>query len=279
MNSSPPNSSGTGSALGSGLGAYRHWLGKLILGLLGLLKGGWFGALVGLAAGHLLDRFIGGLLDQGRVRGVFVNALFASLGHVLKADGRISEVEIASAEKFMHQLGLSPEERRDAIARFNAGKARDFDLEGTLDDFSRLSLGRGDLRQMFLEILLEGAATDGDITAAEQEVLGRVARKLHVPSLVFVAMINAYRATHRGGAYTGPRTSASSLGQAYASLGLEESASDAEVKRAYRKLMRQYHPDRLVSQGLPDEVMERAKNRVLEINAAYDRIKSSRGFK
>jgi DnaJ like chaperone protein len=218
-------------------------------------------------------------VDQGRVRGVFVGALFASLGHVLKADGRVTEAEIAQAENFIRSLGLDTEERRQAIARFNAGKDRGFDLEGALEEFVRISVGRGDLRQMFLEILLEGAATDGQITPAEQEILARVARKLHIPQLVFVAMINAYRATHAGGAYSGPRTSASSLSQAYASLGLEDSASDAEVKRAYRKLIRQYHPDRLISQGLPDEVMDRARNRVLEVNAAYDRIKAARGFK
>ena len=70
-----------------------------------------------------------------------------------------------------------------------------------------------------------------------------------------------------------------SLDQAYAQLGLNSSASDAEVKKAYRKLVSQYHPDKLVSHGLPEEMMDIAKTRVREINTAYDQIKQTRGFK
>jgi DnaJ like chaperone protein len=62
-------------------------------------------------------------------------------------------------------------------------------------------------------------------------------------------------------------------------LGLEASATDAEIKKAYRKLVSQHHPDKLVSQGLPEEMMEIAKTRVREINTAYDQIKQARGFK
>ena len=65
----------------------------------------------------------------------------------------------------------------------------------------------------------------------------------------------------------------------YKTLGLNRGASDDQIKRAYRKLVGQYHPDRLVSQGLPEEMMEKAKNRVREINTAYDQIKQARGFK
>ncbi len=67
--------------------------------------------------------------------------------------------------------------------------------------------------------------------------------------------------------------------QDYASLGLKADASAQDIKRAYRKLISQYHPDKLVSQGLPEEMMEMSKRRVREINAAYDRIKASRGIK
>ena len=69
------------------------------------------------------------------------------------------------------------------------------------------------------------------------------------------------------------------LQQSYATLGLESNAGDQEVKRAYRKLVSKYHPDKLISQGLPDEMMEVSKRRVREINAAYDMIKASRGIK
>lgn len=261
------------------LGVPRHWWGKIILGVLGLAKGGLTGLVIGLVSGHMLDRFLGALFNRGRYREIFFDALFACLGHVNKADGRVTEAEIAAVERFMHSLQLSPEERQAAIRRFNVGKAADFDLEGELREFARFTASQRDLRQMFMEILLEGAATDGEIAAPEQQVLLRVARTLNIPTMIFEAMINAFRATHGGGAYRRPGRATLSLAQAYASLGLQESASDAEVKKAYRKLVAQYHPDRLVSQRLPEEVMEKARNRVLEVNAAYDRIKQARGFK
>ena len=69
------------------------------------------------------------------------------------------------------------------------------------------------------------------------------------------------------------------IDQAYAKLGLQSSASDSEVKKAYRRLVSQYHPDKLVSHGLPEEMMEMAKVRVREVNRAYDQIKQARGFK
>jgi DnaJ like chaperone protein len=69
------------------------------------------------------------------------------------------------------------------------------------------------------------------------------------------------------------------LQQSYAALGLKEDASAQEIKKAYRKLVSQYHPDKLVSQGLPEEMMEMSKKRVREINAAYDKIKVSKGIK
>lgn len=264
---------------GASLGIPRHWWGKIIGGALGLMKGGLGGLFVGVIAGHLVDRFIRGLIDRGRTREVFFQTLFGVLGHVAKADGRVSKAEIAAAEQFMRRLELSADERQEAIRRFNAGKARAWDLEGGMREFVQTTVGQPGLRQMFIEILLEGAATDGVIKQAEQEVLYRVARTLRIPTMVFVAMVNAFRATHGGGGYRGPQASAASLDQAYATLGVEPTASEAEIKRAYRRLVAKYHPDRLTSTGMPEEMIEKSKDRAREINIAYDAVKAARGIK
>lgn len=258
----------------------RHWWGKIILGLLGLAKGGLTGAVIGVITGHFIDRFVGGLIAQGRVNDLFLDTLFAVLGHVCKADGRVTEVEIAAVEQFMGQLGLEGDKRRAAIRRFNEGKSRDWDLEAGLHDFVQVTHANPQVRQMFLEYLLNGAAVDGEITQAEQDVLFRVARALRIPTMAFVAMVNAFRATHaRGGAYRGPQATASSLEQAYATLGMEPTASDADLKRAYRRLVARYHPDRLASSGMPEAMIEQSKNRAREINVAWDAIKAARGVK
>jgi len=256
----------------------RHWWGKIIGTLLGLLRGSLSGALLGFMVGHMVDRILQGFAGKSRTRAVFFRALFGTLGHVCKADGRITQAEISSAENFMRRLELNHEERQQAIADFNAGKAASFVLETALREFVQFTMVRQDLRQMFMEILLEGAVVDGRISQAEHVVLDRAARVLHIPEGMYAAMLNAFGAS-RGPGSRPSGTVRPPLVHDYAALGLKESASEAEIKRAYRKLISQYHPDRLVSHGLPEEMMEKAKDRVREINAAYDRLKQARGIK
>jgi DnaJ like chaperone protein len=195
-------------------------------------------------------------------------------------------------ESLMQQMRISGEERQRAIRLFNQGKQPGFDLAAALHPFVQHSVVRQDLRQMFMQILIEAAFSSGSVTQAEQHVLLQVANALRIPGPLFAAMLQARGAAQgaewraagaRPGAQSGAgRQSAQSvtgLDQAYAHLGLTRAASDAEIKKAYRKLVSQYHPDKLVSRGLPEEMMELAKTRVRDINTAYDRIKQSRGFK
>jgi DnaJ like chaperone protein len=234
----------------------------------------------------MVDRFLAGIVGVRSTQKSFFDALFATLGHLSKADGIVTQTEIHMVETLMQRMQITGDERQRAIRLFNQGKQPDFDLDKTLHDFARHSMVRQDLRQMFTEILVESAFSSGQVSQAESEVLFRVARLLRIPGHVFSAMLNArgagagaggYRAP--GGDRRAPGKQMGSMAQAYAHLGLEASASDAEVKKAYRKLVSQYHPDKLVSHGLPEEMMDIAKSRVREINAAYDQIKQSRGFK
>ncbi len=258
----------------------RNWWGKIIGVVFGLAKGGLSGAFFGLILGHVVDRMLFAATGKQRTRHIFFTSLFGCLGRVNKADGRVTEAEIASAESLMRRLELNDEERQAAIRAFNAGKAPDYDLEGELQQFVSYTRMRTDLRQMFMEILLEGAAIDGRISLPEQEVLVRVANAIQIPPAIWYAMFNAFTASHGPRGYTpGGSATVGGLDQDYAALGLKKDASDAEIKRAYRKLVGQSHPDRLVSQGLPEEMMEKAKERVRDINLAYDRIKAARGIK
>jgi DnaJ like chaperone protein len=265
------------------VGIPRYWWGKIIGAFLGLVRGGISGAIIGLLLGHIVDRFLAGLGGGHNTRKVFFRTLFSTLGHINKSDGRVTEAEIHAAEALMHRLSLNSEERRLAIRFFREGKQPDYPLEKTLSEFARHTMMRHDLRHMLMEILLEAASADGAISVAEQSVLVRAANALRIPSEAFAAMWSA----RQGGASSGYQQGAGGtagrdvlpLSQAYAALGISEGASDAEVKKAYRKLVGQYHPDKLVSQGLPEEMMEVARKRVREINTAYERVKQARGFK
>lgn len=260
--------------------------GKLIGGVCGYLIGGVWGALVGVFLGQQVDRamsgFAGGLppglsgLGHAEVQQTFFETAFSVMGHVAKADGRVSEQEIALARQIMTQLGLSEESRLKAMNLFNAGKQEDFDLDGTLKRFQRTTQLARNLRQMFLEIQLHAAYADGELHAAEHKLL------LHICDVLgfsvgdlgrLEAMIRAERHAAKGG-----KVEQVSLEDAYPILNIQASATDAEVKRAYRRLTNQHHPDKLVAKGLPDEMMKLAQEKTREIRAAYERIKESRGF-
>jgi DnaJ like chaperone protein len=258
-----------------------HWWGKLIGGIIGLWRGGLTGLVLGAFVGHLVDRFLAGLGGVSRVRDAFFGALFSTLGHISKADGRVTKAEIAAAEKLMRRLQLTEDERQRAIRYFQQGKSPDFDLDETLKEFARHSMLRHELRIMFVELLLEAALADGNLSTPESAILMQSCAALHIPANVFSAML---RARQVGGGYTYENqrratVQPDTLQQSYATLGLQPDADAQQIKRAYRKLISQYHPDKLVSQGLPEEMMEMSKKRVREINAAYDKIKASKGIK
>lgn len=262
------------------------FFGKLIGGVAGFLIGGFWGALLGLFFGHQFDRalsgFAGGLppglsgLGHAEVQQAFFEITFSVMGHVAKADGRVSEQEIALARQVMTQMGLSEDSRLKAMNLFSAGKQEDFDLDSILKRFQRTTQLARNLRQMFLEIQLHAAYADGELHTAERhlllhicDVLGFSARDLDR----LEAMIRAERHASSGG-----RVEQVSLDDAYAILNIQSSATDAEVKRAYRRLTNQHHPDKLVAKGLPDEMMKLAQEKTHEIRASYERIREARGF-
>lgn len=258
-----------------------HWWGKLIGGIIGMLKGGPAGLIFGVFVGHMVDRFLSGLSGARRTRDAFFGAMFSTLGHINKADGRVTKAEIAAAEHLMQRMQLTEDERQRAIRYFQLGKENDFDLEATLSEFARHSMLRHELRIMFVELLLEAAVADGHLSQPEMAILTRTCAVLQIPANIFGAMLRARQVggDASGQQYQSAPNRVDSLQQSYATLGIKQDATVQEIKRAYRKLVSQYHPDKLVSQGLPEEMMEMSKNRVREINAAYDKIKASKGIK
>lgn len=262
------------------------WWGKLIGGAFGYVLGGPLGALLGAAIGHGFDRGLAGALkatagDQERVQTAFFTATFAVMGHMAKVDGRVSRDEIALAEAVMSQMDLNAEMRRTAINLFNEGKATDFPLDDVLDQFRQECRRRINLIQMFIEIQLQAAYADGSLHAAEERLLLHVCERLGYPVALFrrlEAMMRAER-SWRGSAPGGPPPRRGpSLEEAYALLNVDSGAGQSEVKRAYRRLMSQHHPDKLVAKGLPEEMIRIANRKTQEIRKAYEVIRESQGW-
>lgn len=264
----------------------------LLGGTFGFLIGGPIGAVLGAALGRSFGRAVGrlegierlegggapdgfgepGVSSRERAQLAFFTAAFGVMGQVAKADGRVSPDEIRLANRVMDELGLDPEQRRAARAIFNQGKSSRFPLDDVLDQL-RSECGRAtNVLRMFLEVQLQAAWADGGVHPEERRLLLHVAERLGFSRAVYVELERMVGASLRGQA--GP-----SLEDSYTALGVSPDASDADVKRAYRRLMSRHHPDKLAAKGLPDEMMRAATERTQQIKAAWDRVQSARAGK
>ncbi|MGV6858106.1 MAG: co-chaperone DjlA [bacterium] len=263
------------------------WWGKLLGGTFGYLLAGPLGALIGAALGHKFDK---GLLAnlrgqfepgaQERVQTAFFTALFSVMGHLAKADGRVSENEIELAKNIMQRMNLNEQMRETAIRLFNQGKQPEFSLDQVLDQFRQECHRRRNLMQMFVEILMHAAYADDNVHPAEHAVLERVRQKLGFSPQAFAHIEALVRNSRHfgGGGSSGdqPVSPQAALREAYEILGAEQTASDGEIKRAYRRLMNQHHPDKLVAKGLPEEMIRLANEKTQEIREAYELVKKDR---
>ena len=278
------------------------WLGKVLGGALGFALGGPIGALVGVALGHNFDRSPGwrrghdwdgpdslhsddspdfidspAFLDpRERTQTAFFTATFAVMGHLAKADGVVTRDEIRLAARVMDELQLGDAHRQLAQRLFQEGRSRDFPVGDVLDQLRRECRYSSHLITMFVEILLHAAYADGELHGEERALLESICARLRLPDGELDRLETTVRAEHH--ARSGKPSGALSPADAYAILGVDESCSDAELKRAYRRMMNRHHPDKLVAKGLPEEMMRIATEKTREIKAAYDRLKEVRGL-
>jgi len=246
----------------------------LIGALLGYLIGGPIGLLIGGGLGYwLIQRLKKSLI--GKLAGAqaqFLESTFAVMGCMCKADGQVTEDELEASRQLWDRLRLTEAQRAKAREDFTRGKSEDFDLEAELAKVRGVAGSKRAMLQVFLQVQLAAIAADGQLHPAEHDMLLRVARGLGCSE----AEIAQIEAMLRGGAGAEGGPEGPSLEDAYRVLGVEEDASDADIKKAYRRLMSQNHPDKLAGKGLPESMREMAKERTSEISNAYERIKKAR---
>lgn len=348
--------------------------------VVGVIFGAMFakipGAVLGLIVGHLFDRGysqdfnqMGGFgrffVDKDSVKNqaVFFHALFSVLGHLAKADGRVTEEEIRVATQLMDDMNLMGDTRKEAQQAFREGKAADFPFKDILKEFNESCYGRRDILQIYLEILIQAAYSDGRMDAKEQQILMQVAQHLGFKKQEFLYLISAFEAElrfrqsrqqqssrssqstenrstgrawrprskaeqkksrgeqaeetwddfdeeayydkqreqysrknykDRGGwedsgrgssnygsgrkQYSQTYSQADKLRDAYRILGVSEKADGKTIKKAYRKLMNEHHPDKLISKGLPKQALDIAKQKAQDVQAAYEVIKKDKSL-
>lgn len=258
------------------------------------------GAILGLIVGHLFDKAysqdfnqLGGFgrffSDQNSLKqqAVFFHSLFSALGHLAKSDGQVTDREIQIATALMDDMNLTGDARKEAQEAFREGKSRDFPLVDTLKGLHDACHGRRDILQVFLEILIQAAFADGQLSQEEYVVLEKVAKPLgfrrrdldYLISMFEAELRFRQRSGQRQSQQQSPYTDKQSLEDAYRILGVSASDDEKVIKRAYRKRMSEHHPDKLVSKGLPEQAMEIAKKKAQDIQSAYELVKQKRGFR
>ncbi|CAH0532569.1 Co-chaperone protein DjlA [Vibrio stylophorae] len=282
--------------------------GRILGTLFGFILGRWIGAILGFMVGSYFDHanaklyrfnspFSGQPFGNNQQQSNdFFYAAFAVMGHIAKAKGRVSQKEIAVATALMDRMGLDAERRAKAQQAFREGKDPHFALNQVLQDLRQVCVGRHDLIQFFLELQISLAFADGEIHPNERAALYQIATQLGFSERQMAQHLRMREAAMRfqqnnfRSYYSqqqsqqqyqqaDPRTARDQIADACTVLGVAADADGKTIKRAYRKLMSEHHPDKLVAKGLPPEMMEIAKEKAQEIQAAYEVLRKHHGIK
>jgi DnaJ like chaperone protein len=266
--------------------AMDYW-GKIIGGLAGLLTRQPLLVLLGVFLGHQFDRGFAERIarfredEQGmfKVPDGFVNALFQVMGHMAKADGRVTDDEIRAARSLMHRLNMGPQQIRHAMAWFTEGKQPGFQMQATILDLRAKYARRPELRSLFVRLLMEVSLSKNSLQQVERNILWSICKTLDIGRVELAqleAMLRAqrgFRKSPQGG------TDAARVNGAYRSLGMDQSATNAEIKKAYRRLMNKHHPDKIMSANPDDAVIDEAERMTREIRSAYELLKTRRSIR
>jgi len=257
------------------------WLGKMVGGTIGFALGGPIGAVAGAAFGHTFDKKEAAYLADPDVKMhqrlsqqklsndeetqlTFFVAAFSMLAKIAKADGRVSQEEIASIENFMeNDLHLDPESRNTAINIFRQAINSPESFEAFAMQFYRVFNTQPRVIELMMDVLLRVSASDGHISSEEETMLKTAATIFNFSDEAFSRLKSKYiRAVNRY----------------YAILKCDENCSDEEIRKQYRKLVSEYHPDKIASKGLPEEFIKFANDKTVETQEAYDNIRKERRF-
>ena len=238
--------------------------GKVVGGATGLALGGPLGAILGAVAGHALDQMRSDRRGPANVesrQGAFAVATIVLAAKMAKADGRVTRDEIDAFKRIYH---IPPEEAWQVGQLFDIAKREAEGFEAYARQAAELFAHNPAVLEDLLDGLFAIAMADGVMHEREIAFLERVARIFGFNAHEFERI----RASHVGLDAADP----------YTVLGIERSVSDAKVKAAWRVLIREHHPDLLLAQGMPQESVDVANDKMAAINAAYDRVRAERGM-
>ncbi len=216
-----------------------------------------------------------------RHQSAYLRLLSSMIAKIAKVDGRIDASEIRSAESSFTKLGFSEVQRQLCILAFRNALNESHDIYYYANEMVNHGFNY-EMRVIAYEILWDVACADGILAPEEKKVLEWLERRLMLGSGTFLRFFRQRVRESNEWDYNqqkGSNQYSDSLESEYAELGCASSATDAELRNAYRSLAKKLHPDILRAQGMPDALMAKANARMARINAAWDKIKKTRGIK
>jgi len=239
------------------MSGYGKWVG----GAIGWALGGYIGGILGYQVGKFFSSGVQvGERNQGGTRsGDFAMSLVVLSAAVMNADGKVLKSELNFVKKFL-KMNFGEVQADQLILLLKEALKQEVDVRGVADQI-RMNMDHPK-RMLLLQYLYGIANADGHVDKRELELIRLIARHLGI-SLKDVASIEE-------------PFQAGTLNP-YKVLEITETATDAEVKKAYRKLAIKFHPDKIGDLG--DGPRKLAKERFLQVQGAYEQIKKSRGFK
>jgi DnaJ like chaperone protein len=192
----------------------------------------------------------------------FTVAVIVLGAKMAKADGTVSRTEI---DAFKTVFRIPPDEIKNVARIFDAARSDARGFEPYARQMAQLFRNEPSILEDLLAGLFHVARADGEINAQELNYLSKVAQHLGLEPGAFERV----RSMFIQGDGIDP----------YGVLGIDAQTSDEDVKKTYRRLIRENHPDILVAKGMPQEFIDVANQRMAAINAAYDQIEKQRGLK
>lgn len=233
--------------------------GKVLGGAAGFALGGPLGALLGAIMGHAYDLKSEETAQGSSREAAFTVAVIVLAAKMTKADGVVTRDEIAA---FRERFRIPPHEVKQVGTLFDMARREAQGFEPYARQIARMFHGERAVLEELLDALFHIAKADGVVDEAELAFLREVAHIFGLTPAEFERLIAGHAAQGKA--------------DPYAVLGVAKSASDAEIKAAYRRLVQENHPDRLMSQGMPKEFIDIATEKTARINAAFDTIRRKR---
>jgi DnaJ like chaperone protein len=228
------------------------------------------GAAIGASMGNSKNsqRRIGGFNQSQQRQAIFFTAAFSMVGKLAKADGRVCPEEIAAIEKICKEaLRLDEQTRTYAINVFTQAKDRPESFADYARQFGEMFASDQQLCNFMMSFLFEVAMADGELHPQEEMMLLEAKTAFRIPESIYQSLRSRYVGLH---------STSVSLNKHYENLGISSDATDAEVKKAYRKKAIEFHPDKIEGKGLPPEFIKFANDQLAEINESYDAIMAAR---